>query len=197
MREGRKLLLTIVIDNFSEYIQIAKSRRPTYYIQNKCRIPKKYMDDERYVYNNKGQLIDLENGGVTVVKNSRSAGTPRYKKINGQDIYNGNISRQARASLVRNIHNYFVPFLQDINLDIDIDNYPLCMELVFRVHDKGKFNIDNDNKWIWRKCIQDTISELKIWDDDNLNIINRNEEETILIPDDEDQKLIINFYGRG
>lgn len=196
MGVGRKILTSIKIEDFSEYIQIAKARRATYYIKGKCRLPKKYDNNPEYGFNNKDQLINLETG-VSVIKNSRSAGTPRFKKINGQDIYNGNISRQARASLVKNVHNYFIPILKDLELPKDLDEYPLTMELIFKVHDKGKFNVDNDNKWIWRKCIQDTISELGKWEDDNNYILNRNEEETIFIPEDQGQELIINFYGQG
>lgn len=192
---NKTLITSVVIDEFDENVKIANARRATAYIQNKCRIPKKYQNDN-YDFNAKGQLIDIHSGKV-VVKNSRTAGKPRYRKVNGNDIYNGNINTHARANLVRNIHNYFIPYLKDIKLPDDINIYPLTLELIFKMHDKGKFNIDNDNKWIWRKCIQDTLTELKIISDDNNDIINRNEEETLFIPEDQAQQLIINLYGRS
>ena len=131
-----------------------------------------------------------------MVSTPKAAGTPRLVKVNGQDIYNGNISRQARASLVKAIHNYIRPYLTDIPVFEDIEKFPLTLELLFYVKDQGKSNIDTDNKWLWRKCIQDTITELNKWSDDNVYISSRNEEETILIPDDQEQKLIINIYGK-
>lgn len=176
-------------------IQLSKSRRATYYIKDKGKLPKKYSDSSRYQFGEKDRLYDMETGKL-VVKNIRSVGTPRYKKLNGQDIYNGNISRQARATLVKSVQEKFKPILDPIVLPDDPEEYPLTLELIFKMHDKGRRNIDNDNKWIWRKCIQDTLSVMGKWKDDNNYIISRNEEETILIPEDESQKLIINFYGR-
>jgi len=193
-REEKQLLVSISINDFSEYIEVSKARRAVAYIKGKCRLPKKY-DNENYIFNSKGQLIEKDTG-IKIVKNSRSVGTPRYKKINGQEIYNGNISRQARASLVKKIHEYFKPILKDIEIPTNIELYPLTLELLFYIHDMGKNNIDNDNKWIWRKCVQDTITELEKWPDDNNYIVNRNEEETILIPEDQTQELVINIYGR-
>jgi len=193
-RKERNKLVSVEIDNFSEYIEISKKRLAKPYVKGKCRIPKKYQNDN-YVFNKKGILVIKETGQV-VVKNTRTVGKPRYKKVNGQDIYNGSVTRQSRSGLVKKIHEYFIPLLKDIPKFEDIDQFPLTLELIFYVHDKGKFNVDNDNKWIWRKCIQDTITELKLWPDDNVNVVSRNEEETILIPDTEDQKLIINIYGK-
>lgn len=195
IRQSKKLLLSVNIKDFSEYIEISKARRATAYIKNKCRLPKKY-DNSDYIFNKKDQLINKETGQL-IIKNSKSAGKPRYKKINGQEIYNGNISRQARASLVKKIHEYFKPLLKDVEIPVDLSLYPLTLELLFYIKDMGKNNIDNDNKWIWRKCVQDTLTELGKWPDDNNYIINRNEEETILIPEDEEQELIINIYGQS
>lgn len=194
----REKLLSIEIDNFSEYIEVSKKRRSKPYIQGKCRVPKKYLgSDYHWVKKGKFFVLARVQDGLILTSNSLSAGKPKYKKINGQEIYNGNISRQARASLVKKIHEYFIPILKDIPVFDDISQYPLTLELLFYIRDQGNNNIDNDNKWIWRKCIQDTISELKKWPDDNNYVISRNEEETILIPEDQEQKLIINIYGKS
>ena len=195
---GREKLVEIVIDDFTEYVQLSKSRREKPYIQGKCRVPKKYSTDE-YHWVKKGRNIVLCRvlDGLVLTSNPKAAGTPKLKKGNGQDIYNGNVSRQARASLVKAIHQYFIPSISQVNPITDIEQFPLTLEILYYVYDKGKNNIDNDNKWIWRKCIQDTFVELGKLVDDNPHIISRNEEETILIPDDQTQKLIINIYGRG
>jgi len=197
MSQEKDKLISITIDNFSEYVQLSKARRSKPYIKDRCRVPIKY-SGEGYGWILKGRnyvLAHLDSGEI-LVANSKSAGTPRLKKGNGQDIYNGNVTRQARATLVKAIHNYFIPYIKNIPPLVDIDQFPLTLEILYYVHDKGKNNIDNDNKWIWRKGIQDTFVQLGKLTDDNPYVINRNEEETILIPDDEEQKLIINIYGR-
>lgn len=197
MEERKRFLLdSVKIDDFSEYIEVSKKRLPKPYIKGKCRIPKKYSDENIFGFDKKNRLIILQTGEV-LFKNNKTIGTPRYKKVNGQNIYNGSQARQVRAALVKRIHEYFYPHLKNINIPKDLEVYPLTLELLFYVHDQGKFNVDNDNKWIWRKCIQDVITELGKWPDDNVNIISRNEEETILISEEESQKLIINIYGKA
>lgn len=196
MDREKELLVSITIDDFSEYIKISQARRAKPYIQGKCRLPKKYSTDEyKWVVKGKQTVLARVSDGLILVANSKSAGTPKYKKVNGQDIYNGNVSRQARASLVKAIHQYFIPYFKDIQTIDNIDNYPLSLELQFLLHDNGKNNIDNDNKWIWRKCIQDTLTELNIIPDDNPQIISKNSEETIFISPETPQQLIINIYG--
>ena len=63
----------------------------------------------------------------------------------------------------------------------------------------GKHNIDNDNKWPWRKWLQDTMVELGIIPDDNLQYINDNRETTYLLPneDEVEQKMEIIVYGES
>lgn len=197
MGSERDKLITIEIDDFTEYVQLSKARRAKPYVQGKCRLPKKYSNPNEYAWVKKGRLMVLIRvaDGLLMTANPKAAGTPKMVKVNGQDIYNGNISRQARASLVKAIHNYVSPHLNPISPFIDIEKFPLTLELLFYIHDKGKNNIDNDNKWLWRKGIQDTLTELGKIVDDNVQIISRNEEETILIPEDQQQKLIINIYG--
>lgn len=196
MSGEKELLVSKTIEDFSEYIKISQARRAKPYIQGKCRLPKKYdTPDYHWVKKGKNVVLARVSDGLVLTANSKSAGTPRYKKVNGQDIYNGNVSRQARASLVKAIHQYFIPYLKDIPKFDDIDKFPLTLELQFLLHDNGKNNIDNDNKWIWRKCIQDTLTELGIIPDDNPHIMSKNSEETIFINPEVPQQLIINIYG--
>lgn len=198
MGDVREKLVSITINGYSEYLQLSKARRAKPYVRGKCRVPKKYSDESVYGWVTKGRQVVLANliDGTILTANSKAAGTPKLKKGNGQDIYNGNISRQARANLVRAIHSYFIPYITEVEPITDINVFPITLEILFYVHDKGKNNIDNDNKWIWRKCIQDTFVELGKIIDDNPHIVSRNEEETILIPDDMEQQLVINVYGR-
>lgn len=193
IRKKQYVMLKRIEIPFSENILISKERRAIPYIKDKSRIPKKYMND-KYIWDSKGHLTHKETG-VKVVKNSRTAGKPRYQRVNGQDIYNGNTFRQGRARLAKLIHEKFTPYLREIEPLLDIKNYPLGLYLNFYVHDKAKENIDNDNKWIWEKCIQDTLTQLGIIPDDNPYIIWENIKRTILISFEKEEKIVIEIYG--
>lgn len=178
---------------FSEYVQISKKRRAMPYIKGKCRIPKKFEKDI-YGWNSKGYLINKLTGEV-IIRNARLAGTPREKKVNGQNIYNGNVSRQSRATLVKALHENFSKYLKDIEPIKDIKHFPLGLHLIFKVHDQARFNLDNDNRWIWEKAIQDTLVQEKIIPDDNPYIVWENLKRTILIPNEVEETLIVEIYG--
>lgn len=196
--EGYVLLrqLTIPID---DYVKISDKRRVKPYVKGKCRVPKKYLDKDgellpELAWSHKGYLIQKDNG-LVIVANNKTAGQPRYKKINGQDIYNGNISRTARASFVKAMHNQLGQYVRGIEPLMELANYPLGIHCHFYVHDKGKHNIDNDNRWIWEKVLQDTLRECNVIPEDNPYIIWENLKRTILVSPESEQKLVINIYG--
>jgi len=194
MNKERILLDSVTIDDFSEYIKISKKIMSKPYYKNKSRIPKKYQGED-FGFDKRNRLINLKTGEV-LTSNSKTVGKPRYFKVNGQDLYNGRVNPMMRFGLVEKIHNYIDPYLSKIELPKDLDYYPLTIELLFYVHDKGKLSVDNDNKWLWCKVVRDSLTTQKIWVDDNNQVVNRDEFETIFIGDDESQKLIVNIYGR-
>jgi len=201
MSSEREVLLSINIDNFSEYIKKANKAREVPYIKGKCRLPKMY-DNEDYewrkikYWGKHVEVIYRKSDGIMIIANKKTANKPRLVKVNGQDIYNG-VSNSFSRNFLRNfLHDYYKPYLADVKPFEDLDKFPLIVELLFYIHDQGKGNIDNDNKWVWAKGFRDTLTEMGIIPDDNCYIISRDESETILIPDDQEQKLIINIYGR-
>lgn len=178
---------------FSDYVQIAKSIRGKPYKKGKCNVPKKYQG-ENFDWNNKGHLVRLSDG-LVLTANPKLKGKPRVKKVNGQDIYNGNVSRQGRAFLIKVLHERLSIFIREIEPIIDVKHFPLGIHLNFYVHDKGKNNLDNDNRWVWEKAAQDTLTELKIIPDDNPYIVWENIKRTILIADEKEEKLVLEIYG--
>ncbi len=195
MGEQEDKILSITIDDFSEYIEVSKARRAKPYIQGKCRVPKKYSgSDFHWRLRGKNYVLASVETGEILVANNKSAGTPKSKKVNGQDIFNQRLAPFARAALVKKVHNYFIPYVKDIP-SFNIEDYPVTVELQFHIKDQGKFNIDDDNKWLWMKCFKDTLTELKKWEDDNVYVTNGSNTKTILIPEDQEQKLVINIYG--
>lgn len=202
MSAERNKLISIEINNFSEYIKKANKAREVPYIKGKCRVPKMY-DNEEYgwrqikYWGKQVEVIIRKSDGLIMISNKKTANKPRVVKVNGQDIYNQKNNSFSRAFLTNLLHTYYKDYLKEVNPFKDLSVYPLTIELMFYIHDEGKHNIDNDNKWVWEKSFQDTLTELELIPDDNVYIINRNEKETVLIPDDEEQKLIINIYGKS
>lgn len=194
MKDKFELIQELEIVDFAQSVKVTNKRRKLYYIEGKDRIPQKYKNDN-YSFDRKGRLYHIESGEL-MIRNSRSYFKPRERQINGQLLYSSAITRAARNIYIRKIHEYLAPFLEQFKKLNDSSKYPLMMELLFYVHNKGTHTIDNDNRWIWRKCIQDTLTELGKWSDDNNNIISRNEEETIFIPDSEKERLVIKIFGR-
>lgn len=193
-------LVTIEIPNFSEYIKKANKARELPYIKGKCRLPKMYDNDDyewrKIKYWGKHvEVIVRKSDGLQMISNKLTANKPRLVKVNGQDIYNQRNNSFGRAFVSNTLHTYYKEYLKEVNPFEDLNNFPLCIELMFYIHDEGKSNIDNDNKWVWEKGFQDTLTELGIIPDDNCYVINRNEKETVLIPNDQEPKLVINIYG--
>lgn len=199
---SRKLIESIEINNFSEYIKKVNKVRPKPYIKDKCRLPKKYSSDEYEWRKIKywGKVIEVrfkKGEGSFLISNSKSANKEKFVKVNGQDIYNQRDNSFGRAFLKNFLTDFYIPYIEKIDKIEELDCFPLCIEMLFYMHDMGKRNIDNDNKWVWEKGFQDALVKMDKIIDDNPHIISRNEKETIFIPDDEEQKLIINIYGRG
>lgn len=199
MDKNEKVMLReIVINNFSEYIQTTAKIRPKPFIKGSSRIPLKYQNDDYEFRNIKfwgKNIVALikKSDGTVVASNSITVNRPRLFKVNGQDVYNQNVSTFSRATIVNILHNYFKPYLKDFEpLE---GNSSLTLEMIFNIHDMGKRNVDNDNKWIWRKCFQDTLVLEGKLPDDNVYCINKNTESTNLIPETESQSLIIRIYG--
>jgi len=188
---GRNKIHEIVINEFSQYIKISESRRVKPFLKGKRKIPKKYQN-ENFEFDSKGRLINLKNGTV-VPSNPMVCGKPRYWKINGQDIYNQKIKFTDRAKIVGLLHEYFSkPLLAELK-DFQFPER-MGIRIIFHILDEGKNNIDNDNKWIYEKVIQDTMTQLNIIKDDNPYVIDENCKKTVFVEDQKDVKLIIEFY---
>lgn len=183
-------VITIVVDNFSEYIKVADARSVKPIIKGKRKIPKKYLDETKYGFDMKQRLIELETGKV-VPSNPKVAGTPRYWRVNGQDIYNQKVKTFQRNNYVGMLHRYFEKIFTEKFENIRIKKFPLRLSIIFHVKDLEDHNIDNDNKWIWEKVIQDTLVECRILPDDNPRFICENSKKTVLVQNEEDVKLII------
>jgi hypothetical protein len=81
-------------------------------------------------------------------------------RINGQDIYNGNVSRFTRAAFMYELKKYLASFVQkeiEKGLTIPEDWYGR-ISVSLEIHKKKKGQAwDCDNQWLWIKAFQDVL----------------------------------------
>jgi len=161
-----QVLARIEIPDFKEHIELSKARRAKYFIKAKAdKLPKKYQAKE-YSFNKQGILVD----SVTkekIIANSKSVGTPKLWKVNGQDLYNGVLNPFVRNKATSEIHQYIRPYLKGL------EKIVLAEEEFIRIHLEiwdvpGAGNWDCSNKWPWIKWFEDTLTESKKLPDDSI-----------------------------
>ena len=94
-----KTKFTCTIPNYPREVQVSNKRKAQYWKQGEV-IPKKYAT---YTYS-AGWLVDP--AGNKVVKNLKTAGTPRHITINAQAIYVG-LHHAVRSKIVNELHTLF------------------------------------------------------------------------------------------
>jgi hypothetical protein len=157
MRAKNNLYATIEIDQFIDHIQLSKARRPVYYkITPRSTVPptiNKKIEAGQYVIVNGGFVVDRSTG-LRVVKNAKTAGTPKLMKIAGQDLWVG-MDHHLRSKLAKEMKMYFWNYLKDIKPIKDIKQYPIGIKLEIQdVYNEG----DLDNmEHVYRKTIHDVL----------------------------------------
>ncbi len=156
----------VIIPQYLTHIQLSKARRPTYYSKKDQiigGIPKKYMKDG-IEFNSKGRAINAVSKEI-IIKNSKSSGTPKLWKINGQDLWSGNLHHSTRSKMNEQLHEFFAGFITDQiqneqkTLEIKLKNDErLHIHYLFR--DVIGQDIDNLAN-IYVKTFQDTLSKSK------------------------------------
>jgi len=144
---------------------------------------------------------------ITHVNKSKT----KYLKINGQNIYSGNLHHYTRASMVNQLHNYVKPFIDKELKGRDLSRlYPLSIRL--EVHApinygsvrmiKGSVrwsppkkdyvaNWDADNLWIWGKIFNDALTQEEYIKDDSVSFITSSGGvKFIPVKDFSDRKLV-------
>jgi len=182
------VLTSIVIDDYIEYIQLSKHRRPVYYKKGD-KIPKKYLND-KYEFN-KGILVSSDTK-EKIIKNSRSVGTPKRKKISGQDIWMG-MHYALRSKIAKELKLYLKKQFKKLGLEpIKAEDYPISIQLDFyKPFGEANWDIDN-HALIYRKCILDALKGDYI-EDDSVKFV-RGIPSFYIPCKKEDQKLVITIY---
>ncbi len=151
-----KDITRIEIPNFITHVVLSKKRRAKHYKKGNKR-PNKYSTSD-YVYN-KDDILVHKITRVPVIANPRSVGTPRIKKINGQDIYRGNTNPHMRSKIVSEMKDFFRKELRKQKVKpIPTEHYPLEMELEMCLPLSTDFDVDNAS-WLYVKVIQDVLTD--------------------------------------
>jgi hypothetical protein len=182
------IIAKVEIPNYKEYITLANSRRAKYY-KRKDNIPKKYLDKSKYDFDNKGILFNLENK-QKVISNPRSAGTPRLKKISGQDLWSGNINPHLRSKIAKELKDYFRSYFKVIK-PLKSDDYPIGVKIDFyKSIGEGNWDIDN-HAIFYRKTIMDSLKG--VIEDDSVKYVRSipcNYYDCL----DKDKKIIVTIF---
>jgi hypothetical protein len=198
--------ITVEIPEYIRQVKLSEARMKKYYEKGK-KAPKaqRYNDNTKYAWkrwsNGKTYLIDIADG-ERVIANPRAAGTPRLVTINGQKIYNGEISKHSRNKILGAIKEEMALYINKLE-PIDIEKFPLKLEL--ELHDIIRENNsiwDLDNRaWPYIKAFQDCLTGNKdkngkkrnkqiIPDDNILWIIQPPVPKFIPVDKEEDRKLV-------
>lgn len=174
----------VIIPDYLTHIQLSQARRAKYYTKDDLfieAIPKKYMKDG-IEFDKKGRAINAKTKEV-LVKNSRSAGTPRFWKINGQDLWSGNLHHSTRSKLNEQLHKHFAKFIiEQIQVEqrtsfIPLkENERLFVSFLFKGKVEQSQDIDN-LAIIYVKTFVDTLTQYSNKNQSNIQKIG-------LIPDD-------------
>lgn len=206
----QNLITTITIPKFITKVQISKKRRAKYYNKYKSKgankkIPKKYQGDS-FSFNKHGWLVDEH--GTRVIANPRVAGKPKYQILSGNNLLSGYGSPHIRAKLVRELKNFYRPFVQKhIEQFGKIERFPLRVEWDFYTvvpEEEDQANWDASNFFFYYKYFEDCLFEKE--DDDGNQLLQLIPEDNVkyitqppgakIIPIDnwEDRKFEFKFY---
>lgn len=193
------------IPNYPTEICISNKRRPKYYKLGEAP-PKKY--GGVFFPDKDGYLLDED--GNRIIKNPKSAGTPRFIPINGQKIYVG-LNFSVRSKIVKTMHGIISEeFKKQLPKKIDIPKgHNLLVHLHFYNTITRKLpDIDNLSS-LWMKCGVDCLTtadnigqakeggldhKLGIIKDDRLEFIKNISTEFTEIKEGEESKLVYCLY---
>lgn len=150
----------VIIPDYVTHITLSQKRRAKYYtVENQDEIPKKYLKQGICFVDNIATLCDTKE---KIVKNSKSAGKPRYWKINGQDLWSGNLHPHVRSKVNKELHEYFGKIIDEqivsngFNFIEVSEDKRLFFVYTFKINIKGSQDIDNMNVYV--KTFSDTLT---------------------------------------
>lgn len=178
---SEKVLFSVDYIDYIRKVLLSKERRAKYYIKDENEPKAAMYESARYAW----RAFKVTVKGKSVVKfflydqalrerviaNSRVAGKPRYKVINGQELYNGKLAEHTRNKIMKAIKDSFKKELVKIS-PINPVSLPIRLHCIVFDHfsDSISKNMDWDlfNRFLlYGKAFEDCLVDLKIIPDDN------------------------------
>lgn len=127
-----ELLATVTINNYIRSVEVSKARRATYYKKGE-KLPTKYSTkigvDYQWVQFTDGIYL-CDSLDVPIIKNSKSVGTPKVKRINGQDLHTLTLTDYDRSKIIRAIKAQMIPEVDKLD---PITKFPI--RILCELHD--------------------------------------------------------------
>jgi len=160
-----QLLQELIIPEYIVRVKMANKRRRKYYRKNKKgtwkprQLPKTYkqkLKDGVYRMDKKDKYI-LDEDGQRILANPQSAGKPRYRKLSGNDFASGYGSPHIRAKLVRELKDFYRPFMRGLT-PISSSDFPIWVDwhLYTTIPDRL---FDLTNFWFYYKYFEACLFE--------------------------------------
>ena len=200
-----ELIQETIIYNYINRTKLADARRATYY-EKGITIPKKYqtLQYEFRKHNSKTVIFDRKTN-LPVIKNTKTAGQPRYTNIRGNSFYSGFAHNSVRIAIVESIKGDFLKYFNKLK-QFKLTDYPIHVKFVYFDHynavtsgkkgSKKNKSQDLDNLDMpYKKCSLDLLKKLGKIVDDELKFIRKLSCEFIPIKSTEDRRLYIRFFS--
>jgi hypothetical protein len=195
----------IVMPLYKEEFQYTMSRRPTYW-GVKDKLPKYIVTglekgDFAWKKNSKGLtlLFDVV-ANEFVVKNSKSVDKPRMLSINSQILWSGGTGSEWKRTKIKDLlRAEFVTYIaRQLPLKLFAPKGKFIqIEFVFFYPFKSKTRMYQDyiNHWFIRqKVFEDTLTDMKVIEDDNPNILRGGYGRYVDIEDPAERRLEIKIH---
>jgi hypothetical protein len=159
----------------------------TRYYTRHTRIPGRFRN-EKYTFNSYGILIERRTGRE-VVANPRTAETPKLKKINGQEFYNGKICPMVRSKMIREMQAFY---RKHIPTTTKIDS-PCKLRLeIHSTRKEGEQDMGNMS-WVMVKVISDAMVDNQILPEDTDRVLKGFEVDVVPVDDPGKRKLVLSL----
>lgn len=174
---------------FPTHIVISKKRRIVYY-KKKDDVPKKYKNS---LADKNGFLLDKE--GNRIVKNKRTAGTPKIEKMSGNSLLTGYSTPHMRTRISNELKDYFRPFVKKA-----IREFGLIKKFPIRIEWEVYTTVDNpvwdlSNLFFYYKYFEDTLHREGMIPDDNIKYVTHSPGPKLIPVDDwEKRKFIFTIH---
>lgn len=151
---------------------------------------------EGFSFNEDGWVIRTATG-EKVVRNFKTAGKPNMKRINGQSIWDGDVSRYERNDLKKFLSEYFIPNINRQLPEKIMTHRFIQIEFIFYTRDVGTKAQDIDNhSYVYVKAFLDALQDTgRVTDDGARNIRGYYCRYIAIAPDeDEERRLEIKIH---